>query len=253
MAVPTSRGNKEGRADERLDDIESVLPQADTVSESVSASIKNDAKANAKTAAVEAFRQGLSVGASDLKMVLSPSEPPDSKVARSTFKQPRRFPNPSLERAAAVGMLDLSDKLLFGGEDDALMNTYLGEDDLLAPNGDETVVLRYLSKQIAESTLTKVKSRLPLAVRPQLETEPSKVVLDAKNFQVIPKTVGAIDRSKNKTEDGAEQPGAQMLDAATMSQQIARLNQKVETLSRELLSLTAAVPQSVSADSDEAA
>ncbi|MGB3768705.1 MAG: hypothetical protein WA947_19275, partial [Phormidesmis sp.] len=202
---------------------------------------------------------------------------PASRAAASTFREPRRFeqprkfepprkrlpnPNPGLARAAAVGMLDLSDKLLFGGEDDGLINTYLGGEDSLLVESNETVVFKYLSQQIAESKLTQVKNRLPLAVQPPSETEPSEIVLDASNFQVVEQTASAVesakapiagDKGSDRAEDGSTQSDGQTLDAASMSQQIAYLSQKVESLSQELLSLMVAMPQGVRSGSDEAA
>ena len=189
----------------------------------------------------------------------------------------RRLPNPSLERAAAVGMLDLSDKLLFGGEDDVLISEYLGGEDPLMSGGDEKVVLKYLSKQIAESTLSKVKSRLPLAAQTQLKMRPGKAVLDARNFKVAQgntdkasleadeasdnrgakskdvesKDVESKDAESKDTEsksaksrDGkgrgiAVQQSELTTDAALMHQQIDYLNQKVEHLTQELSNLTA--------------
>jgi len=199
-----------------------------------------------------------------------------SRAAASTFREPRRFeqprkfepprkrlpnPNPGLARAAAVGMLDLSDKLLFGGEDDGLINTYLGGEDSLLAESNETVVFKYLSQQIAESKLTQVKNRLPLAVQPPSETEPSEIVLDASNFQVVEQTASAVESAKapiagDKGSDrveGSTQSDGQTLDAASMSQQIAYLSQKVESLSQELLSLMVAMPQGARSGSDETA
>ena len=142
-------------------------------------------------------------------------------------------------------MLDLSDKLLFGGEDDTLINDYLGGEDPLLTGGDETAVLKYLSRQIAESTLTKIKGRLPLSVQPQPKIEPNKVVLDAKNFKVFADAVLKADSSKpNEAKQPSKNESSEPpLGDLSMSEQIALLNKKVELLTKELSTLTASVPQ----------
>lgn len=142
----------------------------------------------------------------------------------------KRLPNPSLERAAAVGMLDLSDKLLFGGEDDALMSTYLSDRDPLTAGGDETIVLKYLSQQITESKLTKIKGRLPLAVRAEPKTEPSQAVLDARNFKVVQAALKSKDAQVTVERKQAETS----MDVAAMGKQIAHLNRQVELLTKQL-------------------
>ena len=166
-------------------------------------------------------------------------------AATSKNKRPRkRGLNPSLEKAAAVGMLDLSDKLLFGGEDDELISAYLGGEDPLVTEEDETVVLKYLSKQIAESTLTQIKSRLPLAPQPASEIERSKIVLDAKNFKVAQRAIALADREDagqiSETQPGDDPPE---LDIEAINQQINQLNQKVASLTKELSDLTTSVPE----------
>ena len=178
---------------------------------------------------------------------------PAASVAKASATKPaarKRLPNPSLERAAAVGMLDLSDKLLFGGEDDALISDYLGGDDPLMTGEDETAVLNYLSKQIVDSQLAKIKGRLPLSTQPQPQIDPNKIVLDAKNFKVFADAVLKVDSSMPDVDNQPSKNNAAQADASTseslsMSEQIALLNQKVELLTQELSTLTAAAPQAM--------
>lgn len=160
-------------------------------------------------------------------------------------KQPRRRGlNPSLEKAAAVGMLDLNDKLLFGGEDDELISTYLGGEDPLTTEEDETVVLKYLSKQIAESTLTKIKSRLPLAPQPAAETERSKIVLDAENFKVAQRAIALAEQeAASQTPNAESEKDKSDIDIAAINRQITQLNQKVANLTKELSDLTTSAPE----------
>ena len=173
--------------------------------------------------------------------LINATEPASLRKAR------KKVPNPSLERAAAVGMLDLSDKLLFGGEDDDLISTYLGGNDPLLTENDETVVFKYLSKQIAESTLTKIKSRLPLSPQRQLEGERSKVVLDAKNFAIAQTSAHSDHTSQGTAESPSELADTKSdaiaadseLNVDAIHQQIDWLNQRVESLTKELADLTA--------------
>lgn len=202
------------------------------------------------------------------QLAISAAQPSAPQV--SALKPPRRRPNPTLERAAAAGMLDLSDKLLFGREDDELISTYLGGTDPLLTEADETIVFKYLSKQIAESMLSKLKSRLPLdPPPPPPKIELSKVVLDAKNFKVVqggPAVVSrasansvrsdradALQRSFDNSDAIASQSNPSELDVAAMNRQIDWLSQRVERLTRELADLTTLGSSASRLDSDEVA
>ena len=200
---------------------------------------------SSKRLVAQTARQNIVDRKPDISKVLAPTV---SKVSAPK----KKIPNPSLERAAAVGMLDLSDKLLFGGEDDTFADTYLENKDPLTGGGDGTAVLKYLSKQITESKVAKIRGRLPLSTRPQSEMLPSKVVLDARNFQVVkPSSQKTISEASEGGSKDAQKD--QTLDAISMSEQIALLNQKVELLTRELSNLATTASKPGRSNSDEAA
>ena len=200
---------------------------------------------SSKRLVAQTARQNIVDRKPDISKVLAPTV---SKVSAPK----KKIPNPSLERAAAVGMLDLSDKLLFGGEDDTFADTYLENEDPLTGGGDGTAVLKYLSKQITESKVAKIRGRLPLSTRPQSEMLPSKVVLDARNFQVVkPSSQKTISEASEGGSKDAQKD--QTLDAISMSEQIALLNQKVELLTRELSNLATTASKPGRSNSDEAA
>ncbi len=157
----------------------------------------------------------------------------DSKLARDS--------------AAAVGLIDVNDTLLFGGDHQNLAATDPFIDDITGPNND-TGVLSYLSQQVSAFTVSELKSGFPINTDPRAINRPDplrhRTVLDLHSFKL-----GALDEefiAPKKAELNTSQ-ATQLAAGATqtpemnaLSQQVNALNQRISELSRKLAQITQA-------------
>ena len=158
----------------------------------------------------------------------------DSKTARDS--------------AAAVGLIDINDTLLFGGDHQNLASTdpFVSDSDT---ESDDTGVLAYLSQQISAFTVSKLKSGFPNNTDPKVINRPDppkhKTVLDVQTFQLseLDKEEPTSEQNhqiattatpkQNPTGTSASTPEINIL-----SQQVNALNQKIAELSQKLEQVT---------------
>ncbi|MEL7224016.1 MAG: hypothetical protein AAGL17_03925 [Cyanobacteria bacterium J06576_12] len=147
----------------------------------------------------------------------------DSKLAR--------------DNAAAVGLIDTDDTLLFGGDHQnlAVTDPFI---DSSHQSESETGVLSYITQQVSAFTVSKLKSGFPNNTDPRVINRPDppkhKTVLDIQSFQL-----GDLDEdSTARPQASLQSMPQQQPEIGTLSQQVDILNQKIAELSKKLAQVT---------------
>ncbi|MEO0884348.1 MAG: hypothetical protein AAFY54_00215 [Cyanobacteria bacterium J06648_10] len=140
------------------------------------------------------------------------------------------------DSAASVGLLDLEDALLFGGEQQDLFST----DPLMEVSaGSALGVLTYITLQVSAFTVSKPKGNFPYNTDPavinRVEPPKRKTVLDLQHFQLGSLT--NLDEELPRPQQ-TQPPGQAAVDISALSQQVKRLNQKIADLSQKLAQVT---------------
>jgi len=142
-------------------------------------------------------------------------------------------------RAAAGGLVDLEDTLLFGGAEDKSSSLSIGN----APPGVDSnpmAVLEYLITLPSDFTLTKPEgNRAILDDFSWLERPaflPTQAVIDARNFQVVEQPSPQTQAVQPRNEQAARSESEEL---KALTQKIDQLHQRIEYLSKRLASLDA--------------
>ena len=141
--------------------------------------------------------------------------------------------------AATVGLIDISDTLLFGGDRPDLISA-----DPFIPLGGESHlpgVLAYLTKQISAFTVDRLQNGFPHNTDPRvlnrLDPPKRKTVLDAESFKLGDLT-NLEPELKAKTRKGlvgqSHRPSQDAAEISVLSQQVEDLNRKIAYLSQKL-------------------
>lgn len=149
----------------------------------------------------------------------------DSKVARDS--------------AAAVGLIDISDTLLFGGDHQNLASTdpFISESH---PQGSETGILSYLSQQVSAFTVDELQNGFPHNTDPKVINRPDPpkhaTVLGLQHFKL-----GKLDEKaaipSQQTDNGNARSTTEP-EINALSQQVNDLNRKIAELSQKLAQVT---------------
>ena len=149
-------------------------------------------------------------------------------------RQPSAGEKEARDSAASVGLIDLDDTLLFGGERQNLDST---DPFVTAAEGSAPGVLAYITLQVSAFTVTKLKSDFPYNTDPNILNQAASpkrsTVLDLQHFKL-----GQL--TNLDTEPPAPQqtqpPQQQVANAevSALSQQVKMLNQKIVDLSQKL-------------------
>ncbi|MEO0646482.1 MAG: hypothetical protein AAFZ17_10070 [Cyanobacteria bacterium J06650_10] len=143
------------------------------------------------------------------------------------------------DSAASVGLIDITDTLLFGGDRPDLVST-----DPFIAQGNETnspAVLSYLTKQISAFTVDRLQSGFPHNTDPRVinRSDPPKrkTVLDIENFELGQLEAFAEEPKKLPAQEVMPQESMASQEAADismLSQQVEDLNRKIAYLSQKL-------------------
>lgn len=140
------------------------------------------------------------------------------------------------DSAASVGLLDLEDTLLFGGEQQDLFST---DPFMEMSAGSALGVLTYITLQVSAFTVSKPKGNFPYNTDPavinRVEPPKRKTVLDLQHFQLGSLT--NLDEELPRPQQ-TQPPGQAAVDISALSQQVKRLNQKIADLSQKLAQVT---------------
>lgn len=139
-------------------------------------------------------------------------------------------------RAAAGGLVDLDDTLLFGGAEDKSSPLSIGNAPPGADNG-QMAVLEYLLALPSDFTLTKPKdNRAILDDFSWLEKPafiPTQAVIDARNFQVVEQPKPQTQTLQPQRDPAGPSDSAEL---KALTQKIDQLHQRIEYLSKRLAS-----------------
>ena len=143
-------------------------------------------------------------------------------------------------RAAAGGLVDLEDTLLFGGAD----NKNAASKRKNAPIGAEesiATILEFLTTQPSEFTLTKPEGNRAILddfshlERPDfIET---KAVIDARTFTIVEPVQETEDSAQTLPPQSGDNGANGTHELKQLTQQIDQLHQRIEHLSKRLASL----------------
>ncbi|MEO1681805.1 MAG: hypothetical protein AAFS06_00915 [Cyanobacteria bacterium J06631_12] len=146
------------------------------------------------------------------------------------------------DSAAAVGLLDLNDTLLFGGdhEDLSCVDPFVAFQSSVKP----AEVLDYLSHQISAFTVERLKHNFPITthldVLNRVEPPAYGTVLESQFFRLKDLLADEDREAENSAElsssDSLSPPSADLdaVEIHALSKQVQDLNKKIEYLSRKL-------------------
>ncbi|MEL6939377.1 MAG: hypothetical protein AAFO84_09310 [Cyanobacteria bacterium J06598_1] len=166
-----------------------------------------------------------------------PPKPPSLPLRKPSFSPVIDHEKMARDSAASVGLLDLSDALLFGGD----------REDLIAADPfveienpeEETGVLAYLSQQVSAFTVDKLQSGFPNNTDPRVLHRPDppkhRTVLDIQSFKLADLLGSEQESNKLAAATTTQKSSAQEpTDIHTLSQQVEVLNRKIATLTEKL-------------------
>jgi len=151
------------------------------------------------------------------------------------------------DSAAAVGLIDINDTLLFGGDHQNLASTdpFISDSN---PQNNDTGVLSYLSQQVSAFTVGKLQSGFPNNTDPKVIHRPDppkhKTVLAIRDFKLSqldsedPSAQQNQQTTMNNTR--AQNVAANAPEFKALSQQVNALNRQIADLSQKLAQVTQA-------------
>lgn len=145
------------------------------------------------------------------------------------------------DNAASVGLIDLNDTLLFGGDRHDLASTDPFVDDSHSPDGSSEIgVISYISQQISAFTVSKLKNGFPYNTDPKIinrANPPNRsTVLGLKDFKLGNLT--ALDEDPPAARQTQPPRSASNSELSALSQQVKMLNRKIADLSQKLAQVT---------------
>ncbi|MEL6854202.1 MAG: hypothetical protein AAFO83_03735 [Cyanobacteria bacterium J06607_13] len=176
-----------------------------------------------------------------------PKQPPASapRLSARSGHFPVNTGKVARDSAAAVGLLDLNDTLLFGGdhEDLSCVDPFVAFQSSVRP----AEVLDYLSHQVSAFTVERLKHNFPITthldVLNRVDPPAYGTVLQSQFFKLKDRLTEAISESENVAEPGPSSssdslsvPSANLeaVEIQALSKQVQDLNKKIEYLSRKL-------------------
>lgn len=138
------------------------------------------------------------------------------------------------DSAAAVGLLDLSDTLLFGGDHGDLSCI----DPFINQNGTGSVgVLTYLSQQVSAFTVDRLSHNLPISTNTAVlnkKDEPKRLTVLGLKFFKLSDLTEDVEPETTVPTSPAQEGHHEADEVAQLTQQLHLLHRKVDDLSRKL-------------------